>query len=161
MAAEIAAGMRKAAKEMHGVVVSAGLMDKTVKVRLGGQRWEQRVHKWFKEPRYKLVHDPRNSLRRGDVVAITPSWREAQHVRHVVKHIIAPYGPGIDERPPVPSMEERAAQRAADRAAKDRWRAIRRPVDAAVRDALALTAQAQQILARSSGNSSGSSGRPS
>lgn len=45
MAAEIAAGMRRAVKEMHGIVVSAGFMDKTVKVRLGGQRWEQRVHK--------------------------------------------------------------------------------------------------------------------
>ncbi|KAI0453970.1 hypothetical protein F5B21DRAFT_504856 [Xylaria acuta] len=125
MASEIAAGMRRAAKEMHGIVVSAGLMDKTVKVRLGGQRWEQRVHKWFKEPRYKLVHDPRNSLRQGDVVAITPSWREAQHVRHVVKHIIAPYGGvGIDERPPVPTIEERAAERITKREAKDERRAL-------------------------------------
>lgn len=45
MASEIAAGMRRAAREMHGIVVSAGFMDKTVKVRLGGQRWEPRVHK--------------------------------------------------------------------------------------------------------------------
>ena len=45
MASEIAAGLRRATKELHGIVVSAGLMDKTVKVRLGGQRWEQRVHK--------------------------------------------------------------------------------------------------------------------
>ncbi|KAK5625540.1 hypothetical protein RRF57_001256 [Xylaria bambusicola] len=118
-----------AAKEMHGIVVSAGLMNKTVKVRLGGQRWEQRVHKWFKAPRYKLVHDPANSLRQGDVVAITPSWRESQHVRHVVKHIIAPYGVGIDERPPIPSMEERAAERMAKRDAKDKRRMLRRSAD--------------------------------
>ncbi|KAI0190777.1 hypothetical protein EV127DRAFT_339220 [Xylaria flabelliformis] len=133
MASEVAAGMRRAVKEMHGIVVSAGLMDKTVKVRLGGQRWEQRVHKWFKEPRYKLVHDPRNSLRQGDVVAITPSWRESQHVRHVVKHIIAPYGGiGIDERPPIPTMEERAAERLAKREAYVKRRDYRRELDAAI-----------------------------
>ncbi|KAI0441800.1 hypothetical protein F4803DRAFT_551708 [Xylaria telfairii] len=149
MASEIAAGMRRAAKEMHGIVVSAGLMDKTVKVRLGGQRWEQRVHKWFKEPRYKLVHDPRNSLRQGDVVAITPSWRESQHVRHVVKHIIAPYGGiGIDERPPVPTIEERAAERIAQRQAKDDWRALRRRVDEATQATERLSLDVKKALAR-------------
>ncbi|KAI1735180.1 hypothetical protein F4680DRAFT_312907 [Xylaria scruposa] len=149
MASEIAAGMRRAAKEMHGIVVSAGLMDKTVKVRLGGQRWEQRVHKWFKEPRYKLVHDPRNSLRQGDVVAITPSWRESQHVRHVVKHIIAPYGGvGIDQRPPVPTMEERAAERIAMREAKDERRALRREIEGAVQAAERLALDARKDVAR-------------
>ncbi|KAI0875336.1 nucleic acid-binding protein [Hypoxylon argillaceum] len=148
MASEIAAGMRRAAKEMHGIVVSAGLMDKTVKVRLGGQRWEQRVHKWFKDPRYKLVHDPANSLRQGDVVAITPSWRESQHVRHVVKHIIAPYGGvGIDERPPIPTLAERAQERLAQRAAKDERRALRRAVDDAVRAAERLAVDVRKALA--------------
>lgn len=56
MASEIAAGMRRAAKEMHGIVVSAGLMDKTVKVRLGGQRWEQRVHKVRVYPSHVCSH---------------------------------------------------------------------------------------------------------
>ncbi|KAI1428918.1 hypothetical protein F5Y12DRAFT_582553 [Xylaria sp. FL1777] len=152
MASEVAAGLRRAAsKEMHGIVVSAGLMDKTVKVRLGGQRWEQRVHKWFKSPRFKLVHDPANSLRQGDVVAITPSWREAQHVRHVVKHIIAPYGPGIEERPPIPSMEERAAERLARRVAKDERRVLYRCVresTAATVDADNLLRFAEKVLAR-------------
>ncbi|KAI0424321.1 hypothetical protein F5Y09DRAFT_145616 [Xylaria sp. FL1042] len=142
MASEIAAGLRRATKEMHGIVVSAGLMDKTVKVQLGGQRWEQRVHKWFKAPRFKLVHDPANSLRQGDVVAITPSWRESQHVRHVVKHIIAPYGPGIEERPPVPTMEERAAERIAKRTAKDERRALSRCID----DATHATVHASNIV---------------
>lgn len=32
-------------KEFHGIVVSAGLMDKTVKVKLGGQRWEKKISK--------------------------------------------------------------------------------------------------------------------
>ncbi|KAI8950188.1 hypothetical protein F4801DRAFT_579652 [Xylaria longipes] len=149
MATEIAAGMRRAAKELHGIVVSAGLMDKTVKVRLGGQRWEQRVHKWFKEPRYKLVHDPRNSLRQGDVVAITPSWRESQHVRHVVKHIIAPYGGvGIDERPPVPTIEERAAERIAAREAKDQRRALYRRIHESVQAAERLSLDIKKSLAR-------------
>ena len=35
----------QAPKEFHGIVVSAGLMDKTVKVKLGGQRWEKRISK--------------------------------------------------------------------------------------------------------------------
>ncbi|KAI0098826.1 hypothetical protein GGR51DRAFT_576824 [Nemania sp. FL0031] len=147
MASEIAAGMRRAAKEMHGIVVSAGLMDKTVKVRLGGHRWEERVHKWFKEPRYKLVHDPRNSLRQGDVVAITPSWRESQHVRHVVKHIIAPYGGvAIDARPPIPTMEERAAERAAQRAAKDERRALHRRITENLLAAERLAIQARKAI---------------
>ena len=49
MATEVAAvaanTSRQAAREMLGVVVSAGLMDKTVKVKLGGFRWEPRVQK--------------------------------------------------------------------------------------------------------------------
>ncbi|KAI1411498.1 nucleic acid-binding protein [Hypoxylon sp. FL1857] len=137
MASEVAAAaanaVRQAGKEMHGIVVSAGLMDKTVRVKLGGLRWEPRVQKYFKEPRFKLVHDPRNSLRQGDVVAITPSWRVSQHVRHVVKHIIAPYGDPIDERPPIPTLEERLAEVAAKRAAKDERRAALREEKARIR----------------------------
>ncbi|KAI1751122.1 hypothetical protein F4782DRAFT_531886 [Xylaria castorea] len=143
----LASGLRRATKEMHGIVVSAGLMDKTVKVRLGGQRWEQRVHKWFKEPRYKLVHDPCNSLRQGDVVAVTPSWRESQHVRHVVKHIIAPYGGvGIDERPPIPTMEERAAERVAKREAQAKRRALRLAVEEAVQASIELALEAEKHI---------------
>ncbi|KAI1370286.1 nucleic acid-binding protein [Hypoxylon crocopeplum] len=127
MASEVTATaanvIRRAGKEMHGIVVSAGLMDKTVKVKLGGLRWEPRVQKFFKKPRFKLVHDPCNSVRQGDVVAITSTWRVAQHVRHVVKHIIAPYGEPIDTRPPIPTLEERIAEKAAKRAAKDERRA--------------------------------------
>ncbi|KAI5857291.1 nucleic acid-binding protein [Durotheca rogersii] len=124
---------RHTAKELHGIVVSAGLMDKTVKVKLGGLRWEPRVQKYFKDPRFKLVHDPRNSVRQGDVVAITPTWRISQHVRHVVKHIIAPYGEPIEERPPIPTLEERVAERLAKRAAKDERRSALRAEQAALR----------------------------
>ena len=169
VAATAASAARRAAKEFTGVVVSAGKMDKTFKIKLGGMRYEPRVQKvryhlrlrtcaythtalffffksfflehppltkhllssppnpqWFKAPRYKLVHDPANSVRQGDVVAIEQSWRVSQHVRHVVKHIIAPYGPGIDERPPVPTLEERIAERAERRAIKDARRDLLR-----------------------------------
>ncbi len=106
---------------------------------------------WFKAPRFKLVHDPANSLRQGDVVAITPSWRESQHVRHVVKHIIAPCGPAIEARPPIPSMEERAAERIAKRVAKDERRALARCVENATLATTAtgnLVRDVQKVLAR-------------
>ncbi|KAI2634512.1 hypothetical protein GGS21DRAFT_490570 [Xylaria nigripes] len=160
MAEEIAAGLRRATRQMHGIVVSAGLMDKTVKVRLEGHRWEERVHKWFKDPRYKLVHDPANSVRKGDVIAITPSWRESQHVRHVVKHIIAPYGVPIEDRPPIPSMEERAEQMLAKRRAKDERRIALRltteagrakfhdEAEAYLRTCRALQQKASRVIAR-------------
>ncbi|CAJ2508779.1 Uu.00g138050.m01.CDS01 [Anthostomella pinea] len=147
-AAAAAAAVRHATKELHGIVVSAGLMDKTVKVRLGGQRWEDRVQKWFKQPRFKLVHDPRNSVRKGDIIAIAGSWREAQHVRHVVKHIIAPHGEPIDERPPVPTIHERIEERAAKRAAKDVRRALRREVDSTVTASARLALEARKALVR-------------
>ncbi|KAI0836126.1 nucleic acid-binding protein [Hypoxylon sp. FL0890] len=150
MASEVAAAaantVRKAAKEMHGIVVSAGRMDKTVKVKLGGLRWEPRVQKYFKEPRYKLVHDPRNSVRQGDVVAITPTWRVSQHVRHVVKHIIAPCGDPIEERPPVPTLEERLAEVAAKRAAKDERRAALREEQTKIREEMKAAEEARKAL---------------
>lgn len=138
-------------KEFHGIVVSAGLMDKTVKVKLGGQRWEKRINKHFKQPRYALVHDPRNSVRQGDIISIQTSWRESQHVRHVVKHILAPYGEAIEARPAVPSLEELIEEKIAKRAAKNERRVQKkeeqRRADAAEREA-ALEAKRAK-LARS------------
>lgn len=81
-------------------------------------------------------------------MAITASWRESQHVRHVVKHIIAPYGEAIDARPPVPSLEERAAERASKREAKDARRALNRRVDEATRAAEKLLIDAGRAVAR-------------
>jgi small subunit ribosomal protein S17 len=63
-------------------------------------------------------HDPRESLRVGDIVAITPGWRASKHVHHVVSSIIAPFGEPIEARPPVPTEEERVAEREARRLAK-------------------------------------------
>jgi small subunit ribosomal protein S17 len=82
--------------------------------------------KWFSDPKHYLVHDPNTSLRTGDVIAIQPGWPTSQHKRHVIKHIIAPFGDPIDQRPPVPSLEELIAEREAQKAAKDERRAARR-----------------------------------
>jgi small subunit ribosomal protein S17 len=72
------------------------------------------------------VHDPRSSLRLGDVIAIEPGWRVSKHVRHVVSRIIAPFGDPIEARPPVPSLEERVEERERRRAEKEARRAARR-----------------------------------
>lgn len=44
-AADAAKQTYKTFRELHGVVVSAGLMDRTVKVRVGGQKWNGFVKK--------------------------------------------------------------------------------------------------------------------
>ncbi|KAK2612153.1 hypothetical protein QQS21_001883 [Conoideocrella luteorostrata] len=119
MSSQIAKAACRVTHELHGVVVSAGLMQKTVKVRVGGQRWNKVVNKWFANPKHYLVHDPKSSLRTGDVVSIVPGWPTSRHKRHVVKHIIAPFGVATDQRPPVPTLQERIAEREAKKAAKD------------------------------------------
>jgi small subunit ribosomal protein S17 len=80
---------------------------------------------FFNDPKTYLVHDPNNSLRTGDVVAITPGWVTSQHKRHLVKHIIAPSGLPVEKRPPVPTQDEMWAAREAKKAAKDARRAER------------------------------------
>lgn len=45
MSSPVAKAARRVTHELHGVVVSAGLMDKTVKVRVGGQTWNKVVNK--------------------------------------------------------------------------------------------------------------------
>lgn len=65
-----------------------------------------------------MVHDPNNSIRQGDVISIAGGWRTSTSKRHVVRHIIAPYGEPIDARPPVPSQEELTAAYLAERVEK-------------------------------------------
>lgn len=84
------------------------------------------VAQWFLDPRQHLVHDPNSSLRLGDVIAISPGWRTSRQKRHVVKHIIAPAGVPIDQRPPVPTQEERIAEYEANKKVKDERRAARK-----------------------------------
>lgn len=80
----------------------------------------------FTKPQNYLVHDPNSSLRTGDVVSIVPGWRTSLHKRHVVKSIIAPYGTPLEERPPIPSEEERLAVLIQKREAKEQRREARR-----------------------------------
>lgn len=42
---------------------------------------------------------------------IAPGWRYSKHVHHVVTSIIAPFGTPVEERPPVPTEEERLEER--------------------------------------------------
>ncbi|KJZ70404.1 hypothetical protein HIM_10208 [Hirsutella minnesotensis 3608] len=134
MSSPVAKAARRVTHELHGVVLSAGLMQKTVKVRVGGQKWNKVVSKWFPHPKNYLVHDPNDSLRTGDVVSIVPGWPTSQHKRHVVKHIIAPYGTSIEARPPVPTLEERIVERETKKAAKDERRAARKAAKNGTKD---------------------------
>jgi len=59
-------------------------------------------------------------------VAIRPGWRSSKWKRHVVTRIIAPgSGVPIEDRPPVPTEDERCAVRDAKYAAKQARRAVR------------------------------------
>ncbi|KUI72256.1 37S ribosomal protein S17, mitochondrial [Cytospora mali] len=105
-------------KEMNGVVVSAGLAQKTAKVSVAKEEWNKKIKKHFGKSENYLVHDPNESLRTGDIVSIVSGWRTSKHKRHVVNRIIAPWGPPLDERAPLPTPEEREAEHAAKRAKK-------------------------------------------
>ncbi|KAM7221478.1 hypothetical protein V8F06_003050 [Rhypophila decipiens] len=124
-APKAATNVYKSFRELHGVVVSAGLMQRTVKVRVGGMKWNRFLKKSFDNSQTYMVHDPNDSLRTGDVVAITPGERNSKHKRHVVKHIIAPAGTPIEERPPVPTEQERWAALTAKAETKQQRRALR------------------------------------
>ncbi|KAF6219403.1 hypothetical protein HO133_005229 [Letharia lupina] len=94
-------------KVLCGVVVSAGKMMKAVKVRTAKQTYNKFLKKHFRSNNSYLVSDPNSSLRAGDVVKIAAERRISRHIKHVVTEIVAPWGPSIDERPPVLSEEER------------------------------------------------------
>ncbi|TQV98315.1 hypothetical protein V2A60_007932 [Cordyceps javanica] len=126
MSSQVSKAARRVTHELHGVVVSAGLMQKTVKVRVAGQKWNKTVNKFYADPKHYLVHDPNSSLRTGDVIAIAPGWPTSRHKRHVVKQIIAPYGEPIESRPAVSSLDEIIAVRDAKKEAKDERRTLRK-----------------------------------
>lgn len=71
------------------------------------------------------MHDPKNSLRTGDVVEIMNGRRVSKMKRFIVNRIVAPFGPPIEERPPVPTLEEREAEHEMLRAAKLSRRKLR------------------------------------
>jgi small subunit ribosomal protein S17 len=45
MSSQVAQAARRVKHELRGVVVSAGLMQKTVKVRVGAQKWNKIINK--------------------------------------------------------------------------------------------------------------------
>ncbi|PSN64500.1 nucleic acid-binding protein [Corynespora cassiicola Philippines] len=102
-----------------GVVVSAGKMSKAVKVRIAGQEWHKKFRKHFPSETTYLVADPNNSLVEGDVVRIASGWRTSKSIRHVVTSIVAPFGKPVEERPPVPTEEERMENKIKERLLKD------------------------------------------
>ncbi|KZF21874.1 nucleic acid-binding protein [Xylona heveae TC161] len=113
-----------------GVVVSAGKMMKTVKVRIAQQNWNNHIRKFFSKPTHYLVRDPNNSTREGDIVRIAAGFRVSKQVRHVVTAIIAPFGDTLRSRPHVPSEAKRQRQLEAKRHAKLARRAERRRLSA-------------------------------
>lgn len=64
-------------------------------------------------------------------MAVSAGWRTSKHVHHVVDHIIAPFGPPIEERPRVPTAEERIREKEERKQIKDERRALRRAGDLA------------------------------
>ncbi|EME42655.1 hypothetical protein DOTSEDRAFT_89986 [Dothistroma septosporum NZE10] len=112
-------------KDIVGVVVSHGKMDRTVKVRLGKQTWNPRIGKYFKDHDNLLVHDPNNSLTTGDVVSLH-RLRVSKQVGHVVAKIVSPFGAPIDQRPPIPDADDRLAAYKEKRFAKLDRRYLRR-----------------------------------
>jgi small subunit ribosomal protein S17 len=118
MSSPVSKAALRVTHELHGVVVSAGLMQKTVKVRIGNQEWNSIVKKYFSRPQEILVHDANSSLRTGDVVSIAPGWRTSKGKRHYVKRIIAPYGLPIENRPPVLPLSKLIERYESKRSAK-------------------------------------------
>jgi hypothetical protein len=72
----------------------------------------------YNRTEHLMVHDPASSLRTGDIISISSGWRVSKNVHHVVRSILAPFGEPIEARPPVPTEEERMAQRVARHNAK-------------------------------------------
>ncbi|KAL9088059.1 MAG: hypothetical protein Q9165_006400 [Trypethelium subeluteriae] len=108
-----------------GVVVSAGKMSKTVKVRIMKQDWNHHVRKYFDRPVHYLTHDPASSLREGDIIRLASGNRFSKNVRHVVTQIIAPFGPPLSERPPLPSLDDIQARKDEKKAAKTERKSAR------------------------------------
>ncbi|TQS38282.1 hypothetical protein Golomagni_01217 [Golovinomyces magnicellulatus] len=118
--------VEKASRSIPAVVISAGLMQKTVKVRIGVQQWDSLIKKMdvnekksprlyiqnnFNRSRNVLVHDPNDSLRTGDIISISPGWRISKSVRHIVDKLVAPFGTPAEERPPILTFRQRMEQR--------------------------------------------------
>ncbi|KAF3908029.1 hypothetical protein ABW21_db0201742 [Orbilia brochopaga] len=87
-----------------GIIVSAGLMPKLVKVRVPTPVWNQHLRKYFHRHIDILSHDERSACRAGDVVRILPIERASKLKRHMVAEVISPFGTG--DRIPIETPEE-------------------------------------------------------
>jgi small subunit ribosomal protein S17 len=96
----------------------------------------------YNQRQHLLVHDPNSSLRTGDIISVTSGLRKAKHVKHIVKSIIAPFGEPIEARPPIPSIEEVAAEMDEKRAKKAERRNLRLQAEKEAHDA----EKAQEML---------------
>lgn len=72
-----------------------------------------------------LVSDPNDSIRTGDIVRIARAKKISRHIDHVVTEIVAPWGPKIEERPPVMSLEELEARWRVQKEAKTERKRLR------------------------------------
>jgi small subunit ribosomal protein S17 len=79
---------------------------------------------WFRKDTKHLVHDPNNSLVTGDVIELHAE-QHTKHVAYVVGAIVSPFGKPIEERPPVPTADDRLAAYKEKRFAKYKRRAER------------------------------------
>lgn len=96
-----------------GTVDSVGRMERTVSVVQRHSVWDKHIGKYYpKETRY-LVSDPRNSLRKGDVVEFSSGAPKSRRVHHVIERIITPFEVPIADRPAVMSRVERQKEREA------------------------------------------------
>lgn len=68
MSNQVIAAARQVVRELHGVVVSAGLMQKTVKVRVGGQQWKQAVQKVRADPSIVFKATSTNKRQEADAL---------------------------------------------------------------------------------------------
>lgn len=88
MSSQVAKAARRVTHELHGIVVSAGLMQKTVKVRVGGQKWNKIISKVciyvsllqfiFSANRPKVVCRPQ-ALSRTRPQLLPAYWRRCFH----------------------------------------------------------------------------------
>lgn len=82
-----------------------------------------------------MVHDPASSLNEGDVIELH-RLRVSSAVRHVVGSIISPFGTPIDQRPPVPTGDERLAKYKEKRFVKLERRTLRKKAAMGHEDAI-------------------------
>ncbi|KAK6540292.1 hypothetical protein TWF694_009101 [Orbilia ellipsospora] len=107
-----------------GIVVSAGLQPKMVKVRVPSPVWNSHLRKYLHWHKDHLAHDETSACLAGDVVRIQPYLRHSKHKKHVVYEIISPFGTG--ERKAIETPEERETRWKEKRDAKLERREVKR-----------------------------------